>query len=140
MNSQFLNAPGPANGPSASVRVLVVDDNPAHRQFGRCLFESLGCRVWTAENGAEAVRLARALTFEIIVLDRHMPVCDGDAAAASIREAGASRLSRLISHSSNPPSGRAAQAYDVVVPKPARVVDVVHLVTAARRAARPLAA
>ena len=116
------------------VRVLVVDDNAAHRRFGRCLFESLGCEVWVAEDGLEAVRLANTAPLDLILMDRHMPRCDGDAAAQQIRDsAGPSRHALIVSHSSNPPRGRDAAAYDAVIGKPARVVEVAHLVTLRRR-------
>jgi CheY-like chemotaxis protein len=134
-----LNGRGPAPAASPAVRVLVVDDNPALRRLGHCVFEALGCQVWTAEDGQEAVRLAQALPFEIVMLDRHMPVCGGDAAASQIRETGRAR-SMLVSHSSDPPRGRAAGLYDVVAPKPAQVADIANLVTLARRAPCALAA
>lgn len=124
----------------ADPRVLIADDNATHRQFGRCLFESLGCRVWTVANGLEAARLAEAGAFDIVVLDRRMPVCDGDTAAKAIRERDVLAQMLLVSHSSEPPRGRAAALYDLVIPKPARVVDVVHLVAARRRHLRALAA
>jgi CheY-like chemotaxis protein len=102
--------------------VLVVDDHPAYRAYGRCVFEAFDCQVSTASDGLEAVELASRMKFDIIVMDRQMPRCGGDVAAAQIRAMGASRGALILCHSSEgaPPSG----LYDHVLEKPATIEDV----------------
>lgn len=69
-----------------SVRTVLVADD----EFGILLvlemaLSDAGYRVVTAGNGRQAVELARAEPPDLIILDWMMPVMDGPAAAAAIR-------------------------------------------------------
>jgi DNA-binding NarL/FixJ family response regulator len=75
----------PARG---SVRVLVADDEPV---FSEALATTLSLEarievVGLAENGSEAVALARKLEPDVILMDLEMPVMDGIQATRQIRE------------------------------------------------------
>ncbi len=61
------------------MRVLVVDDNAVVREALRMLLENERDInvVGEAENGAEAIDLARELRPEIIIMDVNMPVMNG---------------------------------------------------------------
>lgn len=112
--------------PGGALKVLVVDDLPAHQRLARCVFEALGCQVWTADDGLAALDMAKCMAFDLILMDRNMPRCDGDQATQLIRASpGASRDARIISHSSCPPTGKARRMYDAIIAKPARIADVV---------------
>jgi DNA-binding NarL/FixJ family response regulator len=69
------------------VRVLIVDDHPQIRKIVRSTlqlhpdFEVCG----EAENGAEAVKEAKKLKPDVVVLDVTMPVMNGFEAAREIR-------------------------------------------------------
>jgi CheY-like chemotaxis protein len=78
-----------AGGTSPKVRVLLVDDLPDIRLVMRLLLEADGRAevVGEAADGAEAVRLARELHPDAIVLDLRMPGMDGVAALPLIRDA-----------------------------------------------------
>ena len=70
-----------------AVRILIADDHRVVRQGLRLLLEvdpDLEV-VGEAANGAEAVRSARALRPDVILMDLVMPVMDGIAATATIR-------------------------------------------------------
>ena len=70
-----------------TVRILIADDHRVVRQGLRLLLEvdpDLEV-VGEAANGAEAVRSARALRPDVILMDLVMPVMDGIAATATIR-------------------------------------------------------
>ncbi len=57
--------------------LLVVDDDPANREMlGRRLRKS-GYDVILAENGLQAIRLLRAQSFDLVLLDLIMPGLDG---------------------------------------------------------------
>ncbi|MEY2875172.1 MAG: hypothetical protein RLZZ373_2543 [Pseudomonadota bacterium] len=71
--------------PGLGLRVLVTDDHPVNRQFMRALLEQLGHRVLLATNGEEAVALVREQACDLVLMDLHMPVMDGLAAARAIR-------------------------------------------------------
>jgi CheY-like chemotaxis protein len=65
--------------------VLVVDDEPSNLGVASDLLRSLGVTPTLAENGAEAVALAAARAFDLILMDLQMPVLDGLAATKRIR-------------------------------------------------------
>jgi CheY-like chemotaxis protein len=75
--------------------VLLAEDNPVNRAVVEKLLEVLGCRVDTVDNGREAVKAALANPYHLVLLDWHMPVMDGLAAAREIRRRGG-RPTRLV--------------------------------------------
>lgn len=68
------------------LRVLLVDDNPMNQVYGEAMIETLGFRVALASDGAEAVHRWKTEPFDLILMDCHMPVMDGFAAARQIRQ------------------------------------------------------
>lgn len=73
-------------GPTAgSLNVLVADDHPVNRKFMQVLLERLGHRVVLATQGAEAVAVVSQQACDLVLMDLHMPVMDGLAAARAIR-------------------------------------------------------
>jgi len=72
---------------TVAVRVLVVDDHSVVRE-GLRMFLGLDADleiVGEAANGAEALRLARALRPDVVLMDLVMPVMDGFSATRAIR-------------------------------------------------------
>lgn len=67
-------------------KILVVDDEKMIRELikKRALFE--GHSVTECADGAEAVRLCREKSFDVVILDIMMPVLDGISALKLIRE------------------------------------------------------
>ena len=57
--------------------VLVADDKAANRELVRTVLEQSGHTVFEASDGLEAVRTARDLLPDLIILDLHMPAMDG---------------------------------------------------------------
>jgi CheY-like chemotaxis protein len=66
-------------------RVLVADDKAPGRELIRTVLEQSGYSVFEASNGMEAVRKARLLLPDLIILDLHMPVLDGFGAFRELR-------------------------------------------------------
>lgn len=64
---------------------LVVDDDPAIRDILVMNLEAEGMTVQTAENGDDALVLARELLPDLIVLDVMMPGRDGYAVLAELK-------------------------------------------------------
>lgn len=71
--------------PSLGIRVLLADDDAVNRLVIGKQLEHLGCAIDCAENGSEAVALARLHPYDIIFMDCRMPVMDGYTATNEIR-------------------------------------------------------
>ena len=66
--------------------ILIVDDEEKLRALVRKYAEFEGHTVSEAENGMDAVTIARREQFDIIIMDIMMPVLDGFSAVAEIRK------------------------------------------------------
>jgi len=69
------------------LRVLVAEDNPVNQRVATKMLERLGLRVDLAGDGREAVKLANALSYDLIFMDCQMPEMDGYEATRAIRAA-----------------------------------------------------
>ena len=68
------------------LRVLVVDDNEINRKLAGILLQQLGATIDQAENGVAAVDACSRNSYDIVLMDMHMPVMDGIEATGRIRE------------------------------------------------------
>lgn len=66
-------------------RLLLVEDEPVNREIIFLWLEAAGQQVDVADNGEQAVRLAAATRYDLILLDLQMPKLDGREAARQIR-------------------------------------------------------
>ena len=66
-------------------RVLLVEDNVINQEVALELLKEVGIRTELAGDGQEALNMARASSYELILMDVHMPVMDGHTAAVAIR-------------------------------------------------------
>jgi two-component system sensor histidine kinase/response regulator len=78
----------PAHGRLRGARVLLVEDNELNQQVATEILEAAGIRVEVAANGAIAVQRLQQDTFDLVLMDMHMPVLDGVTATARVRELG----------------------------------------------------
>ena len=60
-----------------ALRILIVNDEPMNILILETLFESLGCETEKAFNGFEATEKARNNTYDAIMMDLEMPLCNG---------------------------------------------------------------
>jgi signal transduction histidine kinase/CheY-like chemotaxis protein len=71
---------------AAPIRVLAAEDNPANRRVLAALLTTSPIELVFAENGAQALDAWRAEAFDLVLMDVNMPVLDGLAALAQIRD------------------------------------------------------
>ncbi|MCI5101524.1 hybrid sensor histidine kinase/response regulator [Phaeobacter italicus] len=89
----------PITGPR---KVLLVEDNPINRDVAREMLRAAGHYVVEAHNGREAVDLARAGRFDLILMDISMPVMDGRSATRAIRALnGPASLTPIVALTAN---------------------------------------
>jgi two-component system, sensor histidine kinase and response regulator len=69
----------------AGATILLAEDDPINQEVARLMIEDTGLRVAVANNGREAVVMAAAGAFELILMDVQMPELDGLAACRAIR-------------------------------------------------------
>lgn len=67
--------------------LLIEDDAMISRMLGLRL-EMAGHRVEYAENGRQGMEMALASSYDMLLMDMHMPVMDGHEATRSLREQG----------------------------------------------------
>ncbi len=85
-----LRAAAPVGtGPEAplpALHILLVEDSPDNRTITMAYLRDTPYRVEIAENGAIACEKFAAGQFDLVLMDRQMPVMDGLAATRAIRE------------------------------------------------------
>jgi CheY-like chemotaxis protein len=66
-------------------KVLIADDKPTSRELVRTVLENCGYTVFEAGDGSEALRVAREIQPDLIILDLHMPRVDGFGVVVELR-------------------------------------------------------
>lgn len=67
-------------------QILLVEDNLINQEIARDMLLQLGCTVFIAKDGLEAVHAVKNAHFDLILMDCHMPNLDGFAASQQIRQ------------------------------------------------------
>ena len=67
------------------LQILVAEDHPVNRQYIATLLDTLGHFSHFALDGKEAVQAASTMSFDLILMDVHMPHLDGIGATRAIR-------------------------------------------------------
>ena len=80
--------PVQARQPQAEIegaRILLAEDNEINQQVAVELLASVGCIVDVAKDGQEAVTMAEAQPYDLVLMDMQMPVMDGLEATRVLR-------------------------------------------------------
>ncbi|MCA6216722.1 response regulator [Ideonella sp. B7] len=67
-------------------RLLLAEDNPVNQLVAAELLRRAGAQVDVAENGREAVAMARAGSHDLVLMDMQMPELDGVQATQALRQ------------------------------------------------------
>jgi len=70
-----------------SGKVLVAEDVPGNQQLMKLILSKQGVEVVIAKDGEQAVDEALSQSFDLILMDMHMPIMDGYEATRQIRKA-----------------------------------------------------
>jgi CheY-like chemotaxis protein/anti-sigma regulatory factor (Ser/Thr protein kinase) len=96
-----------------NVRILVVEDVSSNRELVAALLESFPWQLDFATGGEEAVRMAAAADYDLILMDVQMPGMDGYEATGKIRLADLARGRRqvpVVAFTAHAMSGAAARS------------------------------
>jgi two-component system, sensor histidine kinase len=75
----------PPTKPERLYRILVVEDNEVNRKFVDILLKRMGYLTYFAENGRVAINRIQKQSFDLVLMDLHMPVMNGIEATRAIR-------------------------------------------------------
>jgi len=128
---------------TARLRVLAADDNPTNQKVVAAVLAPLNAEVTLVADGAACVEAWQAGTFDIVLMDIHMPVMDGVEASRAIRalEADQGRVrTPIIAVTANALAHQVedylAAGMDGHVAKPIEVTKLYAAIEAAMNAAR----
>lgn len=128
-----LAASGEAHGP---LEVLVVDDNEINLLTLAAMLHEIGHTVETAMDGAEALGRVGARGFDLILMDKHMPIMGGEEALRLIRaRTDEARTTPIYMVSADIPEVRDAgieRGFDGYLAKPIRSDELRAVIDATR--------
>ena len=124
------------------LRILVAEDHPINQRLAMELLQGQGHKVTLVPDGRQAVEASGSASFDLVLMDVQMPVMDGLAATAAIRERerdGRPRLPiiALTAHALKTDRDRClAAGMDGYLSKPIRLEELTTAVDSIRRGGR----
>ena len=78
------------------VRILLAEDNETNKELILIMLEKMGYRAEAVSNGEEAVEALKSFSYDLLVMDIHMPEMDGFQATRIIRDKNSGVLNHDI--------------------------------------------
>jgi PAS domain S-box-containing protein len=85
----------------AGTRVLLAEDEPVNQEIARLMLGEVGIDLEVAEDGVEAVAMARQNDYAMILMDMQMPHLDGLGATREIRKLAKGRTIPIVAMTAN---------------------------------------
>ncbi|MDD2991006.1 MAG: PAS domain S-box protein [Zoogloea sp.] len=98
---EFASAERQIQRDHANARILLAEDEPINREVALSLLEDLGIRVEVAEDGLQALNMARERTYALILMDMQMPQMNGVESALGIRANSLCRDTPILAMTAN---------------------------------------
>lgn len=115
-------------------KVLLVEDNRINQLVALKFLEHLGFEVDSAVNGQEAVEMAKASEYDVILMDIQMPIMDGITACQEIRKIPGARDTPVIAMTANAMEGDRdtyiEAGLDDYIAKPVHLTDLEEILKA----------
>ncbi|NER80088.1 MAG: response regulator [Leptolyngbya sp. SIO1D8] len=111
------------------LKILVAEDNPINQKLALLLLERMGYRIDIVANGFEVIDALERQTYDVILMDVHMPEMDGLAATQKVCERWQSERPRIVAMTANAMHGDRERCLnagmDDYISKPIRVNELV---------------
>jgi signal transduction histidine kinase/DNA-binding response OmpR family regulator len=78
-------APKKGTAPMGEAKILIVEDNLTNQKVAVGMLRLLGCEAKVVENGQAAIDILARESFDLVLMDGHMPEMDGYEATRRIR-------------------------------------------------------
>ncbi|EIN10300.1 hypothetical protein PUNSTDRAFT_50963 [Punctularia strigosozonata HHB-11173 SS5] len=121
-------APDPSD---RAVTCLLAEDNPITAKILETLLIRLGCRCVVVADGSEAISVAMGdIKFDIILMDLHMPVLDGEGAARYIKSTNGKNTNTpivAVSAYSGTDPHEASNLFAASLAKPVQKADILNV-------------
>ena len=85
----------------SGARILVAEDEPVNREFAKSLLELADLGVDLAEDGVQALDMARGRRYALILMDMQMPILNGVDATRAIRADSLNRDTPILAMTAN---------------------------------------
>lgn len=129
-SSKSDNADEDAASPLPPMKILLVEDNPVNQKVAARMLQRLNLDCDVAQNGVEGIEMLERQSYDVVLMDIHMPVMDGVEATRIIRRKFSGSKSRIpiIAITADALHGDRerylAMGVDDYIPKPLRLASL----------------
>lgn len=86
MSKSFITKNAPIKPDDHKYHLLIAEDNSTNAMIAKTMLEKAGYTIHISNDGKEAIDAVQSFDFDLILMDIGMPIMDGTAATAAIRQ------------------------------------------------------